>query len=183
MHLMTFDVDCSLNWGHQTSQQGKISSGIFAAIDKPSCPSAKVPINPKITSQKTNLKCTWWPLTLYEVTQLGNRTKSVQERLIPQKCPQILKLLLRPPLLNAPDDLWPRFWPQRPPVLWGGEGREGEAGAGAGVEVRLVTLPQIKPSLVDFMTGRFYIVILFMKRFHRFRIPNTISKRVYRIMG
>ena len=25
---------------------------------------------------------------------------------------------------------------------------------------------QIIPSLIDFMTGRFYIVILFMKRFH-----------------
>ena len=45
--------------------------------------SAKVPINPKINSQTSFLKCTWWPLTpiltLYEVSQLGNRAKSVQE--------------------------------------------------------------------------------------------------------
>ena len=48
--------------------------------------SAKVPTNPKITSQTTTLNCTWWTLTpmliLYEVTQLGNRTKSVQECLL-----------------------------------------------------------------------------------------------------
>ena len=51
------------------------------AADKPY--SAEVSKNNKITSQTTTLKCTWWPLTpiltLYEVTQLGNRAKSVQE--------------------------------------------------------------------------------------------------------
>ena len=45
----------------------------------PPC-SAKMPTNPKITSQTTTLKCIWWPLTpiltLYEVTQLGNQAKS-----------------------------------------------------------------------------------------------------------
>ena len=65
--------------------------------------------NHKITSQTTSLKCTWWPLipslTLHEVSQLGNRTKSVQECLLMSiglaaphsaMCPQILKLSLRP---------------------------------------------------------------------------------------
>ena len=48
--------------------------------------SAKVQTNPKITSQITNLKCTWGLLApiliLYEVTHLGNWTKSVQECLL-----------------------------------------------------------------------------------------------------
>ena len=35
MHLMTLDAEFDLHWGHQTWQQGKISSGLFA---KPSCP-------------------------------------------------------------------------------------------------------------------------------------------------
>ena len=38
MHLMTFDADFDLHWGHQTWKQGKISSGMFADIEKPSCP-------------------------------------------------------------------------------------------------------------------------------------------------
>ena len=41
--------------------------------------SAKVPTNPKITSQTTTLKCIWWPLTpiltWYEITQLSNSAK------------------------------------------------------------------------------------------------------------
>ena len=53
--------------------------------------SAKVPINPKIASQTTNLKCTWWLLTPI-VTQLGNRTKSVQELPMAPNC----QLLLTP---------------------------------------------------------------------------------------
>ena len=51
--------------------------------------SAKVPINPKITSQTTNLKCTWWLLTPI-VTQLGNRTKSVQELPMAPNCQLLL---------------------------------------------------------------------------------------------
>ena len=45
---------------------------------------------------------------------------------------------------------------------------------------------QIISSLIDFMTGRSYIDILFTKRVAgqcRFRIPKSISKRVYRIKG
>ena len=45
---------------------------------------------------------------------------------------------------------------------------------------------QIIPSMIDFMTGSFYTVILFTKRFHGsadFAIPNSISKLVYRIKG
>ena len=41
MHLMTFDPYCDLIWGFPFGQQGKISSGVFAFIDKPSgtlCP-------------------------------------------------------------------------------------------------------------------------------------------------
>ena len=34
MHLMTFDADFDLHWGQQTWQQGKISSGLFADIEK-----------------------------------------------------------------------------------------------------------------------------------------------------
>ena len=36
MHLMTFDPDCDLILGFPFGQQGKISSGVFADIDKPS---------------------------------------------------------------------------------------------------------------------------------------------------
>ena len=141
-YLMTFDAKLDLHWGHQTWQEGEFSSGMSAAIEKPSCPVlcksthksynylsdhqseihlmtfdsdfdliwdqstgqldeisqerlllmsislvapyfTKWHTNPKIISQTTTLKCTWWPLTpiltLYEVTKLGNRAKSVQE--------------------------------------------------------------------------------------------------------
>ena len=41
-------------------------------------------LNAIVPSPAITLKCTWWPLmqilTLYDVTQLGNRAKSVQER-------------------------------------------------------------------------------------------------------
>ena len=38
MHQMTSDTDFGLIWGHPSGQQGKISSGMVADIDKPSCP-------------------------------------------------------------------------------------------------------------------------------------------------
>ena len=38
MHLINFDPDFDLIWGHPIGQQGKISSGMFADIDKLSCP-------------------------------------------------------------------------------------------------------------------------------------------------
>ena len=48
--------------------------------------SANVSTNPKITSHTTTLKCAWWPLTpiltLHQVSQLDNRTQSVQECLL-----------------------------------------------------------------------------------------------------
>ena len=34
MHLMTFNSDCDLIWGFAFGQQGKISPGMFADIDK-----------------------------------------------------------------------------------------------------------------------------------------------------
>ena len=34
MHLMTFDPNSDLIWGLFVGQQGKISSGVFADIDK-----------------------------------------------------------------------------------------------------------------------------------------------------
>ena len=34
-HLMTFDPNCDLILGFPFGQQGKISSGVFAYIDKP----------------------------------------------------------------------------------------------------------------------------------------------------
>ena len=37
MLLVAFDADFYLHWGHQTWQQGKICSGMFAAIEKPRC--------------------------------------------------------------------------------------------------------------------------------------------------
>ena len=45
---------------------------------------------------------------------------------------------------------------------------------------------QIIPSLIDVMTGRFYIVILVIKRFHGsvdFAFQTRSQKRVYRIKG
>ena len=41
MHLVTFDPYCDHIWGFPFGQQGKISLGVFAYIDKPSgtlCP-------------------------------------------------------------------------------------------------------------------------------------------------
>ena len=38
MHLMTFDPDFDLEGSHPTRLQGKISSGMFVDIVKPSCP-------------------------------------------------------------------------------------------------------------------------------------------------
>ena len=38
MHLMTFDPEFDFMWGHPTGQQDKISSEMFADIDKPTCP-------------------------------------------------------------------------------------------------------------------------------------------------
>ena len=89
--------------------------------------------NHKITSQTTSLKCTWWPLiaslTLHEVSQLGNRTKSVQECLLMSiglAAPYSAKVPTNPKIISqtsfwkrkakrsAPSqqtsDLWPRFW-------------------------------------------------------------------------
>ena len=37
MHLMTFDADFEIHSGLQIWQQGKISLGMFADIEKPSC--------------------------------------------------------------------------------------------------------------------------------------------------
>ena len=72
---------------YEASKQGKrmksVQECLLMSISLVAPYSAKVRTNPKITSQTTTLKCTWWPLTpiltLYEVTQLGNRAKSVQE--------------------------------------------------------------------------------------------------------
>ena len=53
MHLMTFDPNCDLILGFPFGQQGKISSGVFAYIDKPSgtlCPKSAH------TSKKISLK-------------------------------------------------------------------------------------------------------------------------------
>ena len=37
MHLMTFDPDFDVIWGHLTGQLDEISSRMFADVDKPSC--------------------------------------------------------------------------------------------------------------------------------------------------
>ena len=91
MYLMTFDPDLDLIWGHPAGQQGEI-----------------------ITSQSTFLKCTWWPLTpiltLYEVTQLGNRAKSVQERL------RILISIVAPYAAEVPTN--PKITSQTTSLLW-----------------------------------------------------------------
>ena len=36
--MITFDPEFDLLWGHPTGQQGKISTEMFANIDKPSDP-------------------------------------------------------------------------------------------------------------------------------------------------
>ena len=36
MHLVTIDLDCALIWGFLFLQKGKIRSGMFADVDKPS---------------------------------------------------------------------------------------------------------------------------------------------------
>ena len=53
MHLMTFDPNCDFILGFPFGQQGKISPGVFAYIDKPSgtlCPKSAH------TSKKISLK-------------------------------------------------------------------------------------------------------------------------------
>ena len=89
---------------HEVSQLGNqmksVQEYLLMSIGLIAPHSAKVPTHPKITSQTTFLKCIWWPLTpiltLYEVTQLGNRAKSVQE------CLQILISLVAPYAAKVP---------------------------------------------------------------------------------
>ena len=122
MHLMTFDADFDLPWGHQTWKQGKINSGMFADIEKTSCPLfRKSAQNPKITSQISTLKCTWWPLipilTLYEVTQLGNQMESVQEcllMLISLVAPYFAKVPRNPKNTSQTTTLKCTWWPLTP---------------------------------------------------------------------
>ena len=102
MHLMTFDADFYLHWGHQTWQQGKsVQEYLLPSKNQVALYSAKVPINPKITSQTTNLKCTWWLLTP-TVTQLGNRTKSVKELPMAPNCQLLLTPVVSITLLWIP---------------------------------------------------------------------------------
>ena len=102
MHLITFDANFYLNWGHQTWQQGKsVQEYLLPSKNQVALYSAKVPINPKITSQTTNLKCTWWLLTP-TVTQLGNRTKSVQELPMAPNCQLLLTPVVSITLLWIP---------------------------------------------------------------------------------
>ena len=124
MHLMTSDADFYLHWGHQTWQQGKISSGMSAAIEKPSCPLLrKIGHKSKITSQTTNLKCTWWLLTpiltLTDVTLLGNRTKSVLWCLlmsISLVVPYSAKVPTNPKITSQTTTLKCTWWPLTP--IW-----------------------------------------------------------------
>ena len=53
MHLMTFNPDWDLIWGFPFGQQSKISSGMFADIDKPCCTLCRKSAH---TSKKMSLK-------------------------------------------------------------------------------------------------------------------------------
>ena len=95
---------------------------MFADIGKPSCLLfRKRHTHPKVISQTTILKCTRWPLTpistLLEVTQLGNRTKSVQECLrmsISLVSPYSAKVLTNPKITSPTTTLKCTWWPLTP---------------------------------------------------------------------
>ena len=67
MHLITFNPDCDLIWGFPFGQQGKVSSGMFADIDKPSgtlCrksayTSKKMSLIPPVYIKKTHIQIYW----------------------------------------------------------------------------------------------------------------------------
>ena len=72
MHLMTFNPDHDLIWGFQFGQQGKISSGMVADIDKPS---GTLYRKNAYASQKMSLKPPVYDKSMGAFCCHGNQTK------------------------------------------------------------------------------------------------------------
>ena len=70
MHLMTFDSDFDLKWGHPNGQQGKISSELFADIDKPSCPLCRKSAH-KSSNYLSDHQSMWFIVIIDETELIG----------------------------------------------------------------------------------------------------------------
>ena len=122
MYLMTFDADLYFYWGHQALQQIKSIQEYLLPTKSLVAPhSAKLPTNPKITSQTTNIICTLWTLipilTSYEVIPLGNRTKSVKKCLLMSinlVAPYSAKMPINPKTVSQTITLRCTWWPLTP---------------------------------------------------------------------